>query len=350
MRRARTRARWSAGLLGASVSLATPSVLGGSGCSHESARGLGEPRVSGPGATSATAPDDRASAPPARVGLVEGEVVLEGVPAVSGAGVEAGQAVALRNAGRLSLDLLVGARVTLFGNGAVVVAEPPDQGVWLTGGIAHVADPPGGVGTRAPLRIATPAVTVELQGAGDVVVTIEPSGATHVAVLNGRVELTTGEVDVRRRLRVTELGPATMVRVAERVEEPGPGPARLEEAIEAARAILGRASGGSPGAAVARIATARLDEAMRWLELEQRRGRDLTARHRAAVQAGRSDEAMQYQREIVAHAQAVHALRQLVITRWERVIVAARAHSRDPRTLDDEVVARRERLRNLLGS
>jgi hypothetical protein len=61
------------------------------------------------------------------------------------------------------------------------------------------------------------------------------------------------------------------------------------------------------------------------------------------VQAGRSDEAMEYQREIVGHAQTVHALRQVVLVRWERLALAERA---DPAA----VGGRRERLRNLLGS
>jgi hypothetical protein len=88
---------------------------------------------------------------------------------------------------------------------------------------------------------------------------------------------------------------------------------------------------------------------MGWLEVEQRRGRDLTARHRAAVQAGQTEEAMQYQREIVSHAQSVHALRQVVLTRWERFALTARLVA-DAHASTEEVAPRLDRLRNLLGS
>ncbi|GAB4110329.1 MAG: hypothetical protein OHK0013_46150 [Sandaracinaceae bacterium] len=293
--------------------------------------------------------------PPAAVGHIEGNVLLGTVTAVEGTAVERGTPLRLQGEGRAVLELPAGARATLYTPGEVALAEPPDEGLWVRRGAVHVADPPSGLGGRSPLRVSTPAVTLELQGAADVLVVVGPGGVTHAFVLTGRVEASASEVDARHRLRVVDVVAGMRVRVADRLEEPVQGVPRLDEAIaEARRLVRGEAPSATtpvppappaPATAVpsAGVAMARLDEAMRWLELEQRRGRDLTARHRAAVQAGRSDEAMEYQREIVGHAQSVHALRQVVLARWGRL---ALADGSDPA----EVRGRLERLRNLLGS
>jgi len=292
------------------------------------------------------APSSRA---PAEIGVVEGAARLGASPATRGAPVELGQVLALDGPGRAVLELAAGARATLWTEGGLLLAESPDHGVWVVRGGVHVADPPGGLGSRSPLRLATPTATVELQGAGDVMVTVEPSGATTVAVLSGHVEVSSGEVDSRHRLRLVEVVAGLSVRVAERVEDPVQGPARLDDAVASARAALSVPPATTTVVPGLSGAIARLDEAMRWLEVEQRRGRDLTARHRAAVQAGRSDEAMQYQREIVAHAQTVHALRQTVLVRWERLALAAQT-SPEGRAGAAEVAPRLDRLRSLLGS
>jgi hypothetical protein len=300
--------------------------------------------------------------PPATLGVLEGSVFLGDATAVTGAPVELGAHVRLEGEGRAVLELPAGARATLHGAGVMSLAEAPDQGLWIASGAVHVADPPAGLGSRAPLRVATPAVTLELQGAADVVVVVDPSGVTTAFVLSGHVEASVGEVDARRRLRTIDVVAGLRVRAADRLEEPSQGVPRLEEALASARELRSGAPTPSPvtppAPAAAAVATSvpslgasthRLDEAMRWLELEQRRGRDLTARHRAAVQAGRSDEAMEYQREIVGHAQAVHALRQVVLTRWERLALTAELRA-DAQASAQEIVPRRDRLRNLLGS
>lgn len=348
-------------LVWAPMLLAGALSLGGcSGGAEEGGRSPGEPRrpaERGPEATSG-APTHEARAadpsrPPAEMGVIEGAVRVGEAAAVAGAPVELGRAVTLEGPGRATVELAAGARATLWTDGTLLLAEEPDHGVWVVRGAVHVADPPGGLGSRSPLRVATPTATIELQGAGDVVVSVEATGGTTVAVLSGHVEVSSGEVDARHRLRVVEVVAGLSVRVGERVEEAVHGPARLDDAIAAARAT--QSAGPSSGAPAVPVvlsvaqATARLDEAMRWLEVEQRRGRDLTARHRAAVQAGRPDEAMQFQREIVGHAQTVHALRQSVLVRWERLALAARA-SADPHAAASEVGPRLDRLRSLLGS
>jgi hypothetical protein len=202
------------------------------------------------------------------------------------------------------------------------------------------------------MRVATPTATIELQGAGDVVVAVDSAGATHVTVLNGQVEVTGHEVDARHRLRILEVVAGLETHLADHLDEVAQGSARLDDALALARERVMAEPVTAPGTPTPpsfAATTARLDEAMGWLEVEQRRGRDLTARHRAAVQAGQSEEAMQYQREIVSHAQAVHALRQVVLTRWERFALTAGLVA-DARASSEEVAPRLDRLRNLLGS
>ncbi|MFO0713453.1 MAG: hypothetical protein U0353_26615 [Sandaracinus sp.] len=290
--------------------------------------------------------------PPAQLGPLEGTVTIDAVTGVTGASVEAGQVVALAGPGRATMDLPGGARSTLWSEGAMSMAVAPDRGVWISRGVAHLTDPPAGLGGRTPMRVATPTATIELQGAGDVVVAVDATGATTVTVLNGIVEITGSEVDQRHRLRVAEVVAGLEARVVDHVEEPVQGAARLDDALTAARErVMAPPSteAGAPTPPTFAATTSRLDEAMRWLEVEERRGRDLTARHRAAVQAGQTDEAFQYQREIVAHAQSVHALRQVVLARWERFALTARAGG-DARVAAEEVAPRLDRLRNLLGS
>lgn len=283
--------------------------------------------------------------PPARLSRVEGTAEVGTQPAVLGGGVERGADVRLDTEGRVDLDLLVGARASLRSPGALALATAPDDGVWVSSGVAYIADPPGGVGARAPLRVATPTLTLELQGAADVVVAVDGAGATHVAVVSGRVLVSTGEVDARHRLRTFEVVAGQQVQSGEHLEEPTANAGRLDECITAARALLSA----DTEAPSLNAPMARLDEALRWIEIEQRHGVELTQRHRAAVQASRPDEAMQFQREIVAHAQAVHGLRQVVLTRWERLAVAARASSVAP-NVAHEVDVRLDRVRSLLES
>jgi hypothetical protein len=290
--------------------------------------------------------------PPAQLGLLEGSVTVDGTTAVSGAAVEVGQVIGLEGPGRATLDLPGGARGTLRAPGSMLLAEAPDRGLWIVRGVVHVADPPTGLGGRTPMRVATPTATIELQGAGDVVVAVDAVGATHVTVLNGQVEVTGSEVDARHRLRVVEVVAGLETHLVDHLDEVTQGSARLDDALALARerAMTEPVTApGTPTPASFGACTTRLDEAMGWLEVEQRRGRDLTARHRAAVQAGQTEEAMQYQREIVSHAQSVHALRQVVLTRWERFALTARLVA-DAHASTEEVAPRLDRLRNLLGS
>ena len=290
--------------------------------------------------------------PPAQLGLIEGNVTLDGTTAVAGAAVEVGDVVGLEGPGRAILDMPGGARGTLWSPGQMLLAEAPDRGLWIVRGVVHAADPPTGLGGRTPMRVATPTATIELQGAGDVVVAVDASGATYVTVLNGQVEVTGSEVDARHRLRIVEVVSGLETHLVDHLDEVTQGSARLDDALALARERAMAeivAAPGTPAPPGFASCTSRLDEAMGWLEVEQRRGRDLTSRHRAAVQAGQSEEAMQYQREIVSHAQSVHALRQVVLTRWERFALTARLVA-DARASSEEVAPRLDRLRNLLGS
>src|SRR5690606_4534844 len=103
--------------------------------------------------------------------------------------------------------------------------------------------------------------------------------------------------------------------------EPTEAPRRLADAREAAAAL----AVAPPEPEAERLArdvqneARRLDAALRLLETETRRGRELTTQHGAAVREGRRDEAQRLQRRLVDHSQALYRLRQLATARWERL-------------------------------
>lgn len=353
--------RWRSPLLACALLLAWGAGLA-SGCGESDAERTSRRSSDRPpsGAEGRNAESDRETRapdprlPPASLGALTGSTTLDDRAAVEGEPVERDVVVAVEPGGRAELELSGGARATILEGGAVLLAREPDRGLWIARGLVHVADPPSGLGQRSPRRIATASATIDLAGSGDVVVAVDASGVTHVAVIAGAAEILTGEVDARRRLRSVHLDAGQSARVVDRLEEPTlAAGSRLEEALAEARAFLAASSApaATPGPSPVSLgtATSRLDEAMRWLEIEEHRGRELTTRHRAAVQAGRSEEAMLRQREIVAHAQTVHGLRQVVLARWERFALTARAATA-PRALQATLAPRYERLRNLLGS
>lgn len=290
--------------------------------------------------------------PPARLVRWQGEVQRARGTIVPGQPLEAGEFLAVRGEGRADVDLAEGGRIVLGRDTEVRIGDGGPAQVILLRGALHALVPPGPGGPRPPLRVACPAASVDLGGSGEFFVLSHASGGAWVASLAGMTTVTTGEVDARRRLRVVELPPARSLTIASRMAEPADGPTRLDEAHAMAATVFGDAA--PVDAARARRdlldAAARLDEATLWLETETRAGRDLTTNHREAVRAGRAEDAMRLQRELVTHAQRLHALRQVVAARWERLLAGELQLARlpgAPRT--DLVASRRDRVGSLLG-
>ena len=276
-----------------------------------------------------------------RASAVNGAVSSAGQPLRAGDAIEEGDEVDVADGATLEVTLERGTTIRLRGPGALRLPTLPARAVWIVGGSALIREAASdATSERVALRVATPTATLEFSGSAEIALDILPT-ATRIVVLQGTTDVSASEADARHRPRVVALAAGQQMRVAERLEDATPGPARAEE-VGSLPALL-------PAAAPLQGGLHRLDEALRWLELEERRGHELTGRHRIAVQAGDTTAAMEAQRQLVAHAQFVYLLRQLVLARWERIAIGARAQH-DMTQWTTEVMPRGERLANLIGS
>lgn len=246
---------------------------------------------------------------------------------------------------RLVLDLRDGARVELEPQSLARLGEEAPAQLFLARGHVHAVLPPTGNSPRPPLRIGTPAGTVEIGGSGDLWVTVRPDGTAWIALLGGRAAVLTGEQDpatnTERRLDLT---PARAVVAGRSLAEPTEGPTT----VDAARALGAALMDGAEErefAADLEAATAALDEALGAVAAERERGAALESRHRAAVSA-MAAEAPAIMQELVAHGRALDAARDVLLTRFERA--RALALLVGPATADPTAV-RRPRVRAALG-
>ncbi len=290
-----------------------------------------------------------AAAAPASVVRYSGEVMLDHGVLREGAPLERGDRVTVGEGGEAVIDLDGGDRVTVFGPALAMIGDGAAQ-VVLARGSAHLVLSPGPAGPRPPFRVATREASIELVGAGEMLLVEDPSGATWIVALAGLGRVENGEVDARHHARATEISGGHALLVLDHPAEPTEGPERLADARAAADAIFAGVSAPDPARraeSLARAATD-LDASLGWLEAEARRGHGLTEQHRTAVTAGRSDEAMRLQGELVGHAQQLHALRDVANARWERLrarVLGGEVAAGAP----DPTEARRDRAGALLG-
>ena len=114
--------------------------------------------------------------PPAELRDVSGMVTLAGARARRGEPVEAEQAIEVSEGGSAVLQLRDGGRITLDdGARAWVVDESAAQLLLVRGG-AHAVQPPAGSSPRPPLRLVTPAATVEIGQSGEAYVATYEGG------------------------------------------------------------------------------------------------------------------------------------------------------------------------------
>jgi hypothetical protein len=294
---------------------------------------------------------DTEDAPPAPASIVRfsGDVRLDHGVLREGAPLERGDRLTVGEGGEVVVDLDGGDRVTLFGPALAMMGDGAAQ-LTLARGSAHLVLPPGPAGPRPPFRVATREASVEMVGSGEILLVENAAGATWVVALSGLARVENGEVDARHHARAIELAAAHALLVAEHPAEPTDAPSRLADARAAAEAIfttLTPLEDARRAAGLARAGTD-LDVALGWLEAEARHGHDLTEQHRAAVTAGRAEDAMRLQGELVGHAQQLHALRDAATARWERLLARVVA-GEVPAGAPDPADARRERVAALLG-
>jgi hypothetical protein len=334
------------------IALSLAAVLGTACGGEERPTAPATPRRTTETEPAVEAHDTPPAEPPARLTRFEGEVVRARGPVAPGDALEPGDPIAVRGEGRADVDLGAGGRVVLHSDTEIRIAEGGPAQIVLVRGVVHALVPPGPSGPRPPLRIATPAASVDLPGSGEVLIIAHASGATFVSALTGLTSVVTGEVDGRRRLRTIELPPGRGLLVASRLGEPIETPARLAEARATALAALAEAAPLETDRARPDLAdaVARLDESLHWLEIETRRGLELTSQHRDAVRAGQTQDAMRLQRELVTHSQQLYALRQVATARWERITAGEAQLARLPGASPSELgSSRRDRVQSLLG-
>jgi hypothetical protein len=296
-------------------------------------------------------PHEEPSGPAAPATLIRfsGEVLFDHGVVRDGAPLEHGDHVTVGEGGEAVIDLHGGDRVTLFGPALAMIDDGAAQ-VMLARGSAHLVLPAGPAGPRPPFRVATREASVEMVGAGEILVVENAVGASWVVALAGIARIVNGEVDARHHARATEVSGGHAILVGDHPAEPTDAPPRLSDARAAAAAIftgLTPADDARRESALARAGTD-LDASLGWLEAEARHGHDLTEQHRAAVTSGRTEDAMRLQGELVGHAQQLHALRDAATARWERLLVrvlAGEVAAGSP----DPAAARRERVAALLG-
>ncbi len=246
---------------------------------------------------------------------------------------------------RLVLDLRDGARIELEPHSLGRLGDEAPAQFFLARGHAHAVLPPTGNSPRPPLRIGTPAGTVEIGGSGDLWVTVRPDGTVWVALLGGRAAVLTGELDeathIERRL---DLRPARAVVVGRTLAEPTEGPTTVDAARALGVALMDGAEAHELREMLAE-ATESLDEALADVDVERERGATVEARHRAAVSA-MSPEAAAAMQELVAHGRAMDAARDVLLTRFERTrALALLVEANEP----DPTAVRRPRVRAALG-
>lgn len=292
--------------------------------------------------------------PPGRLVRLTGTVTIDGAAASAGMDLEAESVIEVPAEGQAVIQLRDGGRLEVDGGSVARLVEDAAAQALLIRGSLYAAQAPEGNSPRPPLRVVSPSATVEIGQSGEIYLVAFEWGGSWMTVLGGAAAVTTADATNQRRLRVVELSAGRAVAVPDRIAEPTEGPSRLTAARAAAAQLAAAAPESAPDASAERSALAseaeRLDQALRWLETETRRGHELTTGHREAVREGDTEEAGRLQRELVGHSQNLYRLRRLATARWERVRARAlRLALRGQSPQEDPVAARQDRVAGLLG-
>ncbi len=234
----------------------------------------------------------------------------------------------------MPLDLREGARVSLDPHSLARLDDESRAQVILAKGALHANLPPMGGSPRPPLRIGTPAASLEIGGSGEAFVVAFPDGSAWFAMLSGSGHVWTGEGE---RVLLTP-GRAVAGGASETTE----GPANLD----AARAIAATlpAADADPEVDLMPPAVARLDAAITAGTQVRDQGANLQRRHSQAVSA-MSGEASAVMQEIVAHTRALESVRGTLLVAYERARARALLSGASP----DPTAVRRPRVRAILG-
>jgi hypothetical protein len=324
-------------------------ALGGSGCdgcSDDAER----PETAGetPGET----PPDEAHEPPAKaIRVIRGTGTAGERALHPGEGFDRGELVQASEGSRLAFDLAREVHIELMAGGRAIVGSSTPAEVIVASGMARVTLPPEGSSARPPLWVGTPCGSVTISGSGDVLVAVLPSSDVWVTILGGLARLSRGDVEGEARApEEVELRPGKAILLGRTsINEPVDGATTLEAAVDAARAVGERLPPLEGEALSARLSdlAERFDEAAGWLEAHIVRGRELDAEQRAASTSD-PERARGLVRDIIAHGQALLALKKVVLTRYEQLVATATFAKSQGTALDPDPLAARAPRMNAL--
>jgi len=265
-----------------------------------------------------------------RVARLDGVARRDGEPLAVGDHFGPGELLETDEHAHVAVDLVREVRVEIGAGAELRRGAVGEAELFLHRGTLRGTLPPVGGGSRPPLRVGTPAGTVVVPGAGDVLIAALPSGDTWVAVFSGAAVLSRGEFQGEageRRTEGTRLleGSAALLgRTA--VAEPTEAPERVEAGWAAAGQLIEAAPGitGASRRGAAEAAGARFDEAAAWLVAERTLGRTLADQQRSLMETD-PEGARALTRDIVAHSQRLIRLKVIVLGRYEQAAAAAGA-------------------------
>ncbi len=262
-----------------------------------------------------------------RVREVTGTVTIDGEPMRESDAFDAGRVIRTGEDGKVVVDLLQEMRAEIGAGTEVVRGTLREGELYLLRGTLRATLPPVGGSARPPLTIGTPAGTVNLGGAADVLVSALPSGDTWVVTFSGAAELSRGlatdEGEERRLTKLALLEGEARVLGRSAIAEATRAPARVEGGWAAAAQLVEATPAIAPrGAqALAEAARAHFDEAADWLATELARGEALANEQREVAQSDPT-RARALTREIVVHSQRRSRLRQIALARFQQLVAA----------------------------
>jgi hypothetical protein len=263
-----------------------------------------------------------------RIAHVRGTVTLDDAAASQGGTFAPETILTTGSGGSATVDLVREMRVEIGPGARVERGSLRDGEIFLHMGALRGALPPIGGGARPALRIGTPAGSVVLAGAGDILVAALPSGDTWVAAFAGAVAVSRNEVEgdeaERRLVVVTLLEGHAVLLGRSAIAEPTEAPERLEAGWSTARTLMRESPPLGPAEvrALEASARARYDESLGWLEAELERGEALADEQRRAASTD-PPRARELTREIVAHSQRRVRLKEIALCRLEQLAAAS---------------------------
>ena len=238
----------------------------------------------------------------------------------------------------VALDGPQDVRVELEPSSSGFVLEESPLGFALLSGSVIAAVPPRGGTTLAPLRVATPAATVVIAGAGEAFVSIVGPGSVWVSAVSGRLRW--GGPSATERPSEIVAGQSVLLTIGGEADI-RPGPASIDEARRASPRPRANRDG--------ETVRGWLVEAVRDLDAAILESTEVSEAGAALTKALRERDddgptAADLRRQAVVHGQRRLSIRERLVMEWEHALVLASQQDAERALLSE----RRLRVRSWL--